>query len=133
MGFMNEINYAMTDALPAGGNPLIQAAIQLLKRSGGVNGLAQLFQSRGLGNVVQSWVSTGPNLPIDENHIENVFGRDQLETVARETNMPMHDLTSGLSTFLPDLVNEMTPEGQVPQSPPDMKQLLSIGMRLLNH
>ncbi len=34
--------------------------------AGGVNGLLQSFQQKGLGDIVASWVGTGQNQPISD-------------------------------------------------------------------
>lgn len=52
---------------------LFQAVTQLLGKGsniGGLAGLVQLFQKNGLGEIVNSWVSTGKNLPISADQIK---------------------------------------------------------------
>ena len=39
-------------------------AMTLVQQNGGVGGLVQKMQSGGLGEIVSSWVSTGANLPL---------------------------------------------------------------------
>jgi uncharacterized protein YidB (DUF937 family) len=48
-------------------NPLLQALAGLLGQKssvGGLAGLVQTFQKNGLDDIVNSWVSTGKNLPV---------------------------------------------------------------------
>ncbi len=86
--------------------------------AGGVGGLMSLvsrFQQAGLGNVAQSWISNGQNHPVTPQQLQSVFGEQQVNQWAQQTNMQPHDLLSQLAQFLPHAVDGVTPQGQVPQ------------------
>ena len=85
---------------------------------GGLGGLLQRFQHAGMGDVANSWVGTGPNQPVSPNQLQQVFGQEQVNQWAQQTNMQPHDLLSQLSQFLPHAVDRMTPNGQVPDGDP---------------
>jgi uncharacterized protein YidB (DUF937 family) len=103
-------------------NPqLIQAAISLLSHNqgtiGGPGGLGSLigaFEKGGLGNVVSSWVGGGPNLPVDPGQLASALGPDVLGQVAQHAGVSPTDAAGGLASILPELVNHLTPNGQVP-------------------
>lgn len=80
----------------------------------GLGGLLQQFQQAGLGQVAQSWVSNGPNQPVSPQQLQNVFGQDQVQTMAGQAGMQPGDFLSQLAQHLPNAVNGMTPNGQVP-------------------
>jgi uncharacterized protein YidB (DUF937 family) len=82
----------------------------------GLGGLLERFTRAGYGGVANSWVSNGPNQPIDPGALHQVFGQDQVNQWSQQTGLPTHDLLNQLSQFLPHAVNQMTPDGQLPQS-----------------
>jgi len=104
-------------------NPqIISAAIAMLNPKdtsvGGGGGLADIvssFNKGGLGDVMSSWVGGGPNKPVDPGALANVLGPDVLGQFARKAGIGHGDASSVLASVLPELVNQMTPQGQVPQ------------------
>lgn len=99
---------------------LLQAALGMLNNDapgGGLGGLVQAFQQGGLGNVVQSWIGTGQNLPISAEQLQSVLGGDNgpLAQIAGKLGMNPADVAGQLSQLLPQLVDTATPDGQLPQ------------------
>lgn len=97
---------------------LVSAVIGMLgNNAGGLGGLAGLvsqFQQGGLGDIVQSWVSTGQNLPVSPEQLGGVLGNDRLGQLAQQLGMPQGDVAGQLSQILPQLVDRLTPNGQLP-------------------
>ena len=83
---------------------------------GGLSGLQQMFQEKGLGGIVSSWISTGQNLPVSPDQLQNVLHSDALQNIAAKTGMDPAQLTAILSNMLPNVVDKLTPNGQVPDS-----------------
>ena len=83
---------------------------------GGISGLQQMFQQKGLGGIVSSWIGTGQNLPISADQLQSVLHGNTLQEIAAKTGMDSGQLTSILSTMLPTVVDKLTPNGQVPDS-----------------
>ena len=83
---------------------------------GGISGLQQMFQQKGLGSVVASWIGTGQNLPISADQLQSVLHGDALQNIAAKTGMDTGQLASILSQMLPHAVDKLTPNGQVPDS-----------------
>lgn len=96
---------------------LLQAATSLLGNDGGVGGLQGLiakFQQGGLGDVVNSWVGNGENVPITGDQLSNVLGADALSGLASKFGMDGNALAGQLSSVLPGLVDKLTPGGELP-------------------
>ncbi|WP_334188736.1 YidB family protein [Noviherbaspirillum sp.] len=96
---------------------LLQAALSLLAnngQTGGLSGLTERFQNAGLGNVMRSWISQGPNMPISGEEIEMVLGDGHLQQLAEETGLPQNQAAHQLSEMLPGLVDKLTPNGKAP-------------------
>jgi uncharacterized protein YidB (DUF937 family) len=99
-----------------GQNSLLQAVAGLLGKDssiGGLAGLVQAFQKNGLGEIVNSWVSTGKNLQVTPNQIEQGLGSDLLSQLAGKAGLSSGAASSQLAGILPDLVDKLTPNGKV--------------------
>jgi uncharacterized protein YidB (DUF937 family) len=71
------------------------------------------FEEKGLRDQVDSWVRTGPNKPVDRRQIEDVFGRNQIDEMARSRNIDREQLAEVLSRYIPKIIDELTPTGQM--------------------
>jgi uncharacterized protein YidB (DUF937 family) len=92
---------------------LLNAVSSLLTQSGGIDGLLQKFNSQGLGDLVKGWISTGPNPPATAQNIEAAFGPEQLQQMAAQTGIDRNQIASHIAQVLPQLVDKLTPDGQV--------------------
>jgi uncharacterized protein YidB (DUF937 family) len=91
---------------------------------GGLGGLLQQLQQGGLGNAAQSWVSTGENLPVSGDQLAAALGADRIDAIAQQVGMPAGDLSSQLAQYLPQVVDRLTPDGQLPEGGADLGGLL---------
>jgi uncharacterized protein YidB (DUF937 family) len=82
--------------------------------SNGLNDLLKQFQQSGQGDAVDSWVGTGPNKRISPNDLASALGSDRINTLAEKTGMSRDDLIHGLSEYLPQVVDRLTPQGRLP-------------------
>ncbi len=97
------------------------------QQTGGLQGLVQSFSQKGLGDIVSSWVSTGPNLPVSGNQIQSALGSDVINSLAQKVGVAPDAAGSILAQVLPGLVDKLTPEGKIPES----GGLLEKGMDIL--
>jgi uncharacterized protein YidB (DUF937 family) len=86
---------------------------------GGISDLLRQLDQSGFGREAQSWVGAGDNLPISPGAVEQIFGRGGLENIARYAGLSEQETSQGLSQLLPEVVNHVTPSGEVP----DLDQL----------
>lgn len=82
--------------------------------SGGLSDLLKQFQQGGQSDVAQSWVGTGPNKGISPDDLSKVLGEDQIKTLMAHSGMSRDELIASLSQHLPDLINQLTPNGRIP-------------------
>ncbi len=82
--------------------------------SGGLGDLVKQLQQNGLGEAANSWVGTGPNKSVDPNDLARALGADELDALTTETGMSRNELLEGLSQYLPQAVDTMTPQGHLP-------------------
>ena len=105
-------------------NPQILSALSGLLSSrdasiggnGGVAGLVAAFQKNGLGDMVSSWVSTGPNPPVSPAQVKDVLGQETLGQFAKKAGVPVSEASSLLAGLLPAAIDRLTPDGKVPES-----------------
>jgi len=117
--FETNISNGLTTQLAGGApqNNLIGAAAKLISEPdiGGFYGLVRLFSKHGQGDTMLSWVSTGANQPIAPDTLEIVLGHDRIEEVARAAGISEEDASYGLARVLPQLVDNLTPDGKLPE------------------
>lgn len=134
MGLLDSAMGALGGALggaggSGSGNPMLDAAMRLLSNQGGNGGLAglvQAFQDKGLGELIASWIGTGQNLPISADQIKAVLGGGQLGQIAGQLGMNESQAAGGLADLLPQVIDTLTPNGQMPQGDDLMAQGLAL-------
>ena len=62
----------------------------------------------------QSWVGTGPNAALAPDEVEQVLDADTIAELLEKTGLNRGDLMSRLSQILPDAVDQVTPDGKMP-------------------
>lgn len=124
------------------GNPLMDLALQMITSKmgggaqagaagagmGGLGGLLEQLTKGGLAEQAASWVSTGENMPVSGDQISQALGQGQIAEMASKLGMSHEQVSGGLAQILPDVINKVTPNGQVPSE--DMLQnMLSMFLK----
>ena len=121
MGFLDSLKQEAMAAVNkfAGDHPQLGSEVANLVHTGpgGLSALVQQFQANGLGSIIQSWVSTGPNQPITAQQIQQALGSDKVKQIAARIGLDPNVVSQKLSTMLPQIVNHLTPNGQIPAAP----------------
>jgi uncharacterized protein YidB (DUF937 family) len=105
------------------GNPQILAALTGLLStrdssiggSGGLSGLVSAFQQKGLGDMVSSWISTGPNPAISAAQVTDVLGGDTINQFASKAGVPEAEAGRVLAGLLLKVIDQLSPEGKLPE------------------
>ena len=82
---------------------------------GGLGSLLDSFRQAGQGEAADSWVSTGPNKPIEPPQIKQAIGADVLSELSQRTGLSEEEILTRLSQRLPEAVDKYTPDGRLPQ------------------
>jgi uncharacterized protein YidB (DUF937 family) len=82
--------------------------------SGGLGDLLKQLQQSGHGEAASSWVGNGQNKAIPPGDLANALGADQIDSLASQSGMSRNELLDGLSKYLPQVVDHLTPEGRLP-------------------
>jgi uncharacterized protein YidB (DUF937 family) len=104
----------MSDLLKGGLGGLLAGGAAGSILSGGLGDLMKQFQQNGLGDQADSWVSNGPNRQVSPGDLTNALGADQIDSLVSQSGLSRDDLLQGLSQYLPDVVNHLTPDGRLP-------------------
>jgi uncharacterized protein YidB (DUF937 family) len=132
MGLLDEVlNHVQTQG---GGNDsnaaMANAVLGMLGGQGGAGGglpdLISSLQANGLGDAVNSWVSTGPNQAVSPDRLRSALGADQIARLAQQAGLSPEAAKSVLAVVLPLVVDKLTPGGQVPQ-----QSMLADGLGIL--
>jgi uncharacterized protein YidB (DUF937 family) len=107
---------------------LLPVLLQVLQRNGGLGGMLSQFQQQGYGKEADSWVSTGSNMPIDGNILSQVLGSGQMDQIAEQLGMSRREAADQMASALPDVVDHLTPHGNVPA---DSDDLVNRAMEIL--
>ena len=124
MGLLDQVLGAATQALgnagQAGGQAdwpsLVAGLLANGTAHGGLAGLLQQLQAGGLGEQVQSWISSGANLPVSGEQIAAALGGagGLLGQLAQQAGVSHAEAGNQLSQLLPQIVDHLTPGGQLP-------------------
>lgn len=129
MGLFDQVVGALSTSQAGGGNALLESVLHLVNnpQTGGLGGLVHSFQQGGLAEIVNSWVSTGQNLPISAEQLQSVLGGSTLQGLAEKLGLSHEQVSGGLASILPQVVDQLTPNGEVPPN----GDLLAQGLDLL--
>ncbi len=102
-------------APPSGPQSLLQCVVGIIA-GGGLNGLLESFQQKGLGQAVQSWIGTGANAPVSGEEVKESLGEEKIEEIAQGAGLSRDQTARGLAQVLPEIVDKLTPSGKLPDS-----------------
>jgi uncharacterized protein YidB (DUF937 family) len=84
--------------------------------TGGLGGLVTAFQKKGMGDMIASWISTGPNPPISAGQVTDVLGSDVVKQFAAKAGVPQAQAGGLLASLLPTVIDHLTPQGKTPET-----------------
>jgi uncharacterized protein YidB (DUF937 family) len=105
---------SLGDLLPGGLGSLLGGAAAGGILSGGLNDLLNKFQQNGLGDIAKSWIGPGTNMPVAATDLEKALGPEQIAALMEHTGLSRSDLLDGLTKNLPQVIDQLTPNGTMP-------------------
>ena len=84
--------------------------------SGGLKSLVDRFQQNGHGDIANSWIGTGANHAVSPDQLHEALGPDTVNTLAEQAGISQVDVLSGLSRDLPGAIDQLTPDGRLPEA-----------------
>lgn len=116
MGLFDTLVKVATSAMSGGNqageqNQALDMVMDLINQNGGnVGGLLQQLQQGGLGDALQSWISTDENAEVSAGDIENALGGG-LDQVAAKFGLDNQQAGGLLAQYLPKVIDMITPNG----------------------
>ena len=120
MGLLDSIAGAVMGKLGGTEGGMAQIALDMFNQHGGLNGVLDKFKTSGLGDQVASWVGTGENQAVSPDQITSALGSSQIAELAAKFGISPDVLSSQLAQHLPDVINKLTPHGEVPADSSNM-------------
>lgn len=111
---------------PVSQSDLLSGVMGLINNAGGLPAILQQLQSSGLADQVASWIGTGENHPVSGDQIKDALGAESIGQIAQQAGVEPEHAATGLAQLLPQIIDKLTPDGQVPQN-----ELLTQGLNLL--
>lgn len=100
-----------------GGNPMLRMLLPLVASmlmNGGLQRILGRLQQSGKGEKGQSWISTGPNDPVDGADIREALDDKELAQIAQQLGVSEDEAAEAVAQVLPDVVDQATPAGELP-------------------
>ena len=114
MGLLDSIAGAVMGKLGGTEGGMAQIALDMFNQHGGLNGVLEKLKTNGLGDQVASWVGTGENQAVSPDQISSALGSSQIAELAAKFGISPDVLSGQLAQHLPDVINKLTPHGEVP-------------------
>jgi uncharacterized protein YidB (DUF937 family) len=102
------------DVLKGGLGGLLAGGAAGTVLSGGLGDLLNQLQKGGHSETANSWVGKGENKPIAPGDLANALGADQIQSLSAQSGLSRDELLSGLSQYLPQVIDHLTPDGRLP-------------------
>ena len=111
---------------------MLQVALQVLEQNGGLPGIISKFEHGGMADHVGSWVGTGANMPISGAQLQEILGSGSIGEIAQRLGLSHADASSGLAQVLPNLIDKLTPTGQIPADHGDIVERARAMLEKMN-
>ncbi|MEP7241998.1 MAG: YidB family protein [Devosia sp.] len=83
--------------------------------TGGLGDLMNSFKNAGHAEVADSWVRPGvPTQGLTPEQVQQAIGDENLTQLAQQTGLSRDELLKRLATAIPETVDKLTPNGEMP-------------------
>lgn len=95
---------------------LLSSLLALIASSanGSFSGFIAKFRDAGLGDLVDSWITTGDNTPISNEQLKSALGEKTINSVAEQNGVEKETATSAMAYMMPQVIDVLTPDGEIP-------------------
>jgi uncharacterized protein YidB (DUF937 family) len=93
--------------------PSILSQVLAKTNLGDLQSVVNKLQQAGLDKQVASWLSDGKNIPVTKEQLRAALNDKDLQQIARSLGVPVDQALDVLSKYLPDAVDQASPNGQI--------------------
>jgi uncharacterized protein YidB (DUF937 family) len=86
---------------------------QALQHVGGLQGVLDKLHQAGLDKQVASWIANGQNMPVTPDQLRSALNDKQLQQIARSMGLPVDQALQVIAKYLPQAVDQASPNGQL--------------------
>jgi uncharacterized protein YidB (DUF937 family) len=114
-GMLNQLGDAQAGS-PAGAAPAasLTGLASAISAQGGIDGLLDKLRGAGFGSQVDSWIGGGGNETIPPQQLGSALGDDTVHQLSASSGLSIEMLLPLLASFLPQIVDMLTPHGSAP-------------------
>ena len=106
---------------------LMPMVLSWIKRNGGLSGALSKITGMGYENQARSWMSNQEvNDNLDPNEINRLFDDSEIQQVAAHTGANEMEVRQGLAELLPEVMNQLTPNGNLDNEPEANEEIEQI-------
>jgi len=108
-------NHQEPDQLPKPSeeDKVLELIRDYFESQGGLQRVVKLFEERGFISKVRSWVSTGPNQPLNSVEALQLVGWPGILDMAKKADFSVDNLRERLAKLLPEAIDRATPAGKL--------------------
>ena len=77
-------------------------------------------------------MGTGENKPLDAEQVQSAVGMDEIQRLASKLGMQTQTVLPLLAQFLPQVIDKLTPKGQIDDNNPSGGQIQSVLTSLIS-
>ncbi len=93
---------------------LLPMVLSWIQRNGGLSGALTKITGMGFDNQARSWLSNDElNDNLDPNEVSRLFDEGEIQQVAKHTGANDVEVRQGLAELLPEVFNQLTPQGNL--------------------
>ena len=112
---------------------LMPMVLSWIKRNGGLSGALSKVTGMGYETQARSWLSNNElNDNLDPNDINRLFDESEIQQVAAHTGANEIEVRQGLAELLPEVMNQLTPNGNLDNEPEANEEIDQIISHLSN-
>lgn len=130
MGILDNLTGSSGSETRTGSSDIISTVLNMISgnQHGGLGGIINSFNEKGLGGLISSWIGKGENQQPSDDDIRRGFGEERINEISKQTGKPPDTVVSILKNQLPQVVDKLTPDGNVPDD-----NLLQKGINMLKN
>jgi uncharacterized protein YidB (DUF937 family) len=111
-------------SIPTKAGRLLPALLdQMRAYPGGMAGFIAALRQGGLGDVVSSWLGTGPNRAVSSEQLRQAMEPGMLQAITRQSGEEDEGVLQSLTTLLPLVIDKLSPDGTLRDEEVDTNEL----------
>jgi uncharacterized protein YidB (DUF937 family) len=110
-GELSQLVGKLAGQIPGQSGQAVAGLGSLMDQVGGLQGLKEKFESNGAGEIMNSWLGSGQNLPIDASKLVSVLGPQLLNPIAEKLGLEPAIFHGLLAQILPGAVDQLSKGG----------------------